>query len=120
MAFAQSDGGVEPLPARGGSLKGLSCEIKRFAVVRLEHEQPQGHWRDSTVQQGADRGEVAERFGHLGATDIHHAVVHPQVRQCCAVGGFRLGDFVLVVGKNQIAATEVNVDGLAQFLAHHR
>ena len=116
----RQDSGLHSDPPAGGcSFKGLGGEIKRFAVVGLQHKKAQGHRRDSTVQQGADGGEVAERFGHLGATDIDHAVVHPQFRQGCAVGGFRLSDLVFVVREHQISATEVNVDGLTQFLAHH-
>ena len=77
VAIAKAQGRIQTLPAGGCGLKGLGGEIKRFAVVRLQHKQAKGHRRDSTVQQGADGGEVAERFGHLGATDIDHAVVHP-------------------------------------------
>ena len=36
------------------------------------------------------------------------------------VGGFRLGNLVFVVREHQVGATQVNVDGLPQFLAHHR
>ena len=77
MALAQQQGAVETLPAVGCGIEGFSCEVEGLAVMGLQHKQAQGHRRDAAVEQRPDRGEVAERFRHLGAADIDHAVVHP-------------------------------------------
>ncbi len=86
----------------------------------LEGEQAQCHRRDAGIEQGADGGEVAQGFGHLLAAHIDHAVVQPIAGQLVAAGRLRLGNFVFVVGKDQVGATEVDVDRVAELLAHHR
>ena len=116
----QAQGGVEALPAGGGGLKGVGAEVERLAVVGLEGEQTQCHRRDAGIEQGADGGEVAQGFGHLLAAHIDHAVVQPIAGQLVAAGCLRLGNFVFVVGKDQVGATEVDVDRVAELLAHHR
>ena len=116
---SQPEGGVEPLPAGCGGLEGWGAEVERLAVVGLEREQAQGHRRDARIQQGTDGGEVAQGFGHLLAAHIDHAVVQPVASQLVAGGRLRLGNFVFVVGKDQVGATEVDVDRVAQLLAHH-
>ena len=73
----QAQGGIEALPAGGSGLEGFGGEVERFAVVGLQGEQAQGHRRHAGIQQAADGGEVAERFAHLLAAHIHHAVVQP-------------------------------------------
>ena len=120
IGAAHAQRGIQALPAGRCGLQGLGGEIERFAVVRLQHEQPQGHRADARFEQGADGGEVAERFAHLLPAHIHHAVVQPPARQFFSGGRFRLGDLVFVVGKDQIGATKMDVDRVAQLLAHHR
>ena len=116
----QPEGRVQPLPAAGRRRQGLGGEIQRLAVVGLQHEQPQGHRADTALKQRADGGEVAQGFGHLFAAHIDHAVVQPEAGQRMAAGGLRLGDLVLVVRKDQVGTTQMDVDRVAEFLAHHR
>ena len=120
MGPAKAKGCIEALPAGGGGLKGVCGEIQGLAVVGLEHEQAQGHRRDAALQQGPDRGEVAEGFAHLLAPHIDHAVVQPDPGQVRTGGRFRLGDLVFMVGKHQVGTPEVDVDRVAEFFAHHR
>ena len=60
MTVAEAKGCIQPLPSGSGCLKGISREIKRFAVMRLKDEQAQCHGGDTALQQGADGGEIAE------------------------------------------------------------
>ena len=115
----QLQGSVEALPTRGRGSQGLLGEIERLAIVGLEHEEAQGHRRSTALKQGADRGEVAQGFGHLFAAHIDHAVVQPPAGQGLARGRFRLGDFVVVVGEDQIGAAEMEINRVSQLLAHH-
>ena len=69
----------------------------------------------------ANGEKIAQRLGHLFLIDVEKAGVNPIARQGLAEGAFGLGDFVLMMRKNQIATTAVNVKWLAQiFRAHGR
>ena len=64
--------------------------------------------------------KLPERFGHLLAFHLQEAVVHPDLGQRMIVmGAFALGDLVLVMGKHQIDAAAMDVEGLAQIFARH-
>ena len=119
MTVAKAEGCIQSLPSRRRGVEGFSGEVEWLAVMGLQHKQAQRHWRDTAVEQCPDRGEVAQRFRHFGAADVDHAVVHPQLRQGRAVGGFGLGDFVFMVREHQIATAEMDVDREAEFLTHH-
>jgi hypothetical protein len=67
-----------------------------------------------------DGEEVAEALRHLLAFDLQEAVVHPVIRHHGRLkGAARLGDLVLVMGKHQIDAAAVDVEGLAEVLPRH-
>src|SRR3546814_8948806 len=67
------------------------------------------------------RSEVAERLRHLLAVHHYVAVVHPQARHLRgAVGAAALRDLVLVVREDEIEATAVDVEDLAQVFQRHR
>src|SRR3546814_2148696 len=73
------------------------------------------------LQQILYPADVAQRLGHLGATEIEHAVVQPVTRKHLAVmGAGALRDLVFVMRKLQVDAAGMNVDGLAQVRFAHR
>jgi hypothetical protein len=68
-----------------------------------------------------DCDEIFKRFAHLFALNVKVASVPEVVDPVVAlIIGLALGDLVVVVGKHQIGAAQVNVDRVAQLLAHHR
>ena len=67
------------------------------------------------LQQVAHQQHVAQRLGHLGVVHIHEAVVQPVAHeQLAAMGAGALGHLVLVMGKDQVVAAAVDVDGAAR------
>ena len=58
--------------------------------------------------------EVSQGFGHFFPVNIHIAIVHPVPGERLPAGAFRLGDFIFMVGKNQIFAAAMDIKGLAQ------
>ena len=72
------------------------------------------------LQDVPDGEEVAEGFRHLLAVDPDKAVMDPVPGQGLAGRPLRLGDLVLVVGKDQVLSAPVDVEGVPQVaLAHH-
>ena len=105
----------------GQRLLGVGQRLGRHldgrAVVGPQHEQPVGPGVVAGQQVG-QRGEVAERLGHLRALDLHPAVVHPVPGEGLAVGD-RLGPLVLVVREGQVLPAAVQVEALAQQVERH-
>src|SRR5207344_533946 len=66
-----------------------------------------------------DQQGVAERLAHLLAGQRHPRVVHPISGEVVA-GGLRLGDLVLVVRKDQIYASAVDVEDWSEVFGGHR
>jgi len=50
------------------------------------------------VEHVSNREKVAERFRHFLVVDVDETIVHPDLRQRCAVRAFGLRDLVFVVG----------------------
>ena len=101
---------------------GQACigKIKRAAVVRLQHQQAQGHGF-AGVQHVDEQEEVAQALRHLLFVDAQHAAVQPVFDEGLARGGFGLRLLVFVMGKNEVGPAAVYVDGQSQvFLAHGR
>src|SRR5207302_10373030 len=76
-------------------------------------------------ERTADGDEIALGFGHLGAADGQHAVMHPVagkiLRAAAVMGADALRDLVLVVREDQVEAAAMDVEGLSQrVLAHCR
>ena len=104
--------GVERGQGPGGGGDVLRAHLHVRAVVGPEDQQPQ---RPGAV--GVDgllqRGEVAERAGHLLAADVDHGVVEPVAGEALP-GALRLGPLVLVVGEDEVHAAAVDVEAFAQ------
>src|SRR5258708_24807441 len=100
-------------------LHALNSPIHRLPIVRAQHVQPQNVARP-VLQQIMNGDEVAEALRHLFAFDIQEAVVHPNARKRPAmVDGLRLGNLILVMRKNEIDPSAVDVESLAKKgLAH--
>src|SRR5207249_3234204 len=63
--------------------------------------------------------EVAQRLGHLLSVDTQMLGVQPEAGEGSPCQRFRLGDFIFVMGKRQVYAAGVDVQGLAQILHRH-
>jgi hypothetical protein len=104
-----------------GLLEQIRREIQRRTVVRGQQREAQ-HLAAVAAQQLADRAHVAQGLGHLLAIHVEEGVVHPVAHELVAVGTAALGQFVLVVRKNQVAAAAVDIDGrprCARIIAEH-
>ena len=78
-------------------------------------------FRGMLGQKFVQDADVADRFRHLAAAEIEHAVVQPEAGEyLAAMGTGALGDFVLVVRELQIDAAGVDVDGFSQVGFTHR
>src|SRR6185437_3460577 len=93
-------------------------------------EQVQAEHRGLVASQDMlDRGEVAERMRHLlhlllagggGGDHVQGAVVGPVVDKWLLAGdGFTLGDFVFVVGEDQVSRSPMNIYPVAQLCPDH-
>lgn len=66
-----------------------------------------------------DGFKIPQRFRHLFGIYLHKAVMHPVIGEFLAEGGFALGNFVFMMGKNQILPASVNVQRQRKiFFAH--
>ena len=73
------------------------------------------------VEDVPDGQEVAERFGHFLIANSDKAMMDPVVGKGFAVCPFALGDFIFMVGKDQVLAAAMDIEGLAEiFPAHGR
>ena len=93
--------------------------------MSLQHQHAQGLGAHQ-VERLAQQQEVVEALGHLldlaggGVGDLQHARVHPVARERGAVGRLGLGDLVLMMGEDEVAAAAVDVEGEPQVLVAHR
>ena len=85
-----------------------------------EHEEPQ-HLQVILLTDVPHREKISQRLGHFLIVNIQKSVVHPVFGKRFAVCRLRLGNLILVVGKNQVLAARMNIYLLPQvLLAHHR
>ena len=67
-----------------------------------------------------ERDEVVVRLTHLLSVDGEHVVVHPVFDGWMTHRGLSLSNLTLMVGEDEVHATSVNVELLAQILSTHR
>jgi hypothetical protein len=73
------------------------------------------------VEKIAKGGNVAEPLAHLGSGCVGEMFgVQPVAGERLAVSGLGLRDLVLVVGKEEIDAARVDVEGVAEVRLAHR
>ena len=77
--------------------------------MRLQHEQPKGAGL-AVLEHVGEGPEVAERLRHLVPLDVHHAVVHPIVRELLCPRALGLRDLVLVVREDEVGPAAVDVE----------
>ena len=65
------------------------------------------------LDQVEEVGEVAEALGHLLATDLDEAVVHPVAGEGAA-GGHRLRSFILMMWEGEILTAAMDVESVAE------
>ena len=111
-------GGVQAFEGIFGLGQQFVGEIDRASVVGHQHEHADD-FQIVLLGDVPDGEEVALGFGHFFVVDVDVAVVDPVVGEGAAIGAFGLGNFVFVVGEDQILAAAVNVDGLAEEFAAH-
>jgi hypothetical protein len=67
-----------------------------------------------------DGDKIAQALRHLLALELEHPIMQPVARERLTGIAFGLGDFVFMVGEDEVVAAAVNVDLLAQVSQVHR
>ena len=114
--FAQAF--IDALLAAFALVHVVEREVDGAAVVLPGEEVAQGFGKVG-FEDVADGLEVAERLGHFFGIDLHEAVVHPDVSEGLAERGLGLGDFVLVVGEDEVKPAAVDVQRQGDVLLAH-
>lgn len=95
-------------------------EIRRSLVVVREEEESYGLRRPSLGRLGQGE-EIAERFRHLLFVYLYETVMKPVLRKRFSCCGFRLGDFVFVMRKDEVFSSSMYLEIRSQvFHAHDR
>jgi hypothetical protein len=116
-------GSVESQQAGTGVLKVRIRPIEGTPVMRPHNKKPQPLGVDS-LQDLADREEIAKRFGHLFVINPHEPVVHPgtdewlTVREC-GLSALGLSDLVFMMRKLEIRPATMEIETIAQQLRRH-
>ena len=76
--------------------------------------------RGALRQQVPERELIAQGLRHLLSLDDQEFGVKPVVHERLPRRSLALGDLVLMMGKDQVGAAAVDVEGLAQVLHAHR
>ena len=88
--------------------------------MRLQHEQAQGVGI-AGLEHVFEQQEVTQALRHLLGVDTQHARMHPVAHEVLVVRRLGLGLLVLVVRKDEVRATSVDVERYAEvFLRHGR
>ena len=107
-------------------LERIVGEVHRAAVMSREDEEADRHRRIGLLQCGMvaseellKRDEVTETLTHLLSVDGNHVVVHPVVHHLITLRGYGLRDLAFMVREDQIHATAMDVEVVAEILASH-
>ncbi len=100
-------------------VKILIREVDGGTVVGGEDEEAQ-HFGVVSLENVANGEEVAEGLAHLLMIDIDKAVVQPVLDKGFAGRPFALGDFIFMMGEDQVFTAAVDVESLAEVLYAHR
>src|SRR5208283_3556333 len=80
------------------------------SIVNLNQGVPQLATSKTFVKQIAQRKKIAERFGHLLSFDKQMSIVQPVPNKLFSIHALRLRDLSLVMGKDVIDTTAVNIE----------
>ena len=103
-----------------GGVEGVEGEVELLARVAGEEGVAERGGAEAFGFEVVERVEVAERLAHLLAVNEEVFAVIPVVGEGRAVAALALGDFVFVVGEEEIHAAGVEVDGVAEDRFAHR
>lgn len=107
------------MPVRGISLgKAGIGKIERRAIVRLQHEQAQ-RIGVAGVEHVLEQQEVSQALRHLLGVDAQHARMHPVAHEVLVVCRLGLRFLVLVMRKDEVGATAVDIKRHAEILLRH-
>ncbi len=116
QAAAEIDEGP---PGLGGALQGVPGEVEGAPVMGPEDEKAEVERLESAGGKVLQRVDVAQGFRHFSSVHLEKACVHPKFDEGPAGGAFALGDFALMVGKNVVLPSRVDVEGLSQVFHGH-
>src|ERR1039457_403578 len=89
--------------------------LERLAIVGARGKQiTQRRRARALVEHVAHSGEVTHSFGHLLAAHAQVLAVTPDAHEALTCGRLGLGDLVLMVRKDVVDATAVNVEALTE------
>ena len=109
-----------------GAYQGVVAEVDGGAVVGLQDEETDDHRGEWLAEQRVvareevlQGDEVVVALAHLLAGDGDHVVVHPGVHGGVPLGGDTLCNLALVVREDEVEASAVDVELVAEVLAAH-
>ena len=83
------------------------------------HQIEAHHGAGEFIEDIPEKEEIPQGFGHFFRIDGDKAVMEPVMHRFTAVAAFGLGDFVFVMGEDQIRAAAVNIEGIAEVFFGH-
>src|SRR5687768_2887340 len=101
-------------------LKSLIGQVQLLAIVRRKHEMPDSGGGDSLLAQLLDSKYVTDAFGHFCSLRQQEGTMAPVTRKGLPRGRLGLGDFVLVMRKDEVDPSGVQIQGLTQEIHRHR
>ena len=66
-----------------------------------------------------DGKEIIQALGHFPVVHIDIAVMHPVMGKGYSIAALALGNFIFVMGKNQILTAAMDIDGISQIGSGH-
>ena len=103
-------GSVQPLDRGARRRQRLVGVAQAGPIVNRDEEVAQRSRGHAALEDLVDPGDVAFRPGHLRAAHLEVGAVQPGLDERLAGRRLALGDLVLVVGKDQVDATGVDVE----------
>ena len=97
-----------------GARKPLSAEVEGRPVLGLQSQITKRERVEPLIFQLRDAEEVAGRLGHPRAREHEQPTVHPQSDYAVARHSLGLRDLCLVVGKDVVGASGVDVETFAE------
>ena len=87
--------------------------------MRADEDVADFHGGEAFFCEVGEGVEVAFGFGHFPAIDEEVGGVEPMLGEVATAGALALGDFVFVVGEDEVFAAGVEVEGVAEVFFDH-
>src|SRR5262249_41374991 len=107
---------VQRILSSSESFKG---KAQLLAVANGNEQVTDFEWIVTFLKQVAQRKEIAFGFGHLFAFDKQMLPMNPEANELPARYSLALGDLVLVMRKNIVDASTMNIQRFAEMLHRH-